>query len=88
MGKKGGTKNRSISRVKKTNIKRQKLVKAGKLKPKSKPKFVEGGQFQKKNKSKSNFNEAQLAEKRKEYEIEKKAQVKISKHGRGKFFST
>ena len=44
-GKKGGGgKGRSISNVKKTNIKRNKLAKSGKMKPMgSKPKFVEGG---------------------------------------------
>ena len=44
-GKKGGGgKGRSISNVKRTNIKRNKLAKSGKMKPMgSKPKFVEGG---------------------------------------------
>jgi len=47
-GKKGGGgKGRSISNVKKTNIKRNKLAKSGKMKPMgSKPKFVEGGHLQ------------------------------------------
>ena len=37
MGKKASGKGRSISKVKKSNIRTNKLVKAGKLKPKSKP---------------------------------------------------
>ena len=66
-GKKGS---RKISKVKKSNIKRNKLVRAGKLKPKSKPGFVEGGQFQgKKNKEKLSQDDL---ERRKEYEEEKK----------------
>ena len=52
MGKKttGKGKGRTISKVKRGNIKTNKLVKAGKLKPKSKPRFVEGGKFRNKNK--------------------------------------
>ena len=38
VGKKTGSK-RSISAVKKNNLKRHKLVKAGKLKPKSSPRY-------------------------------------------------
>ena len=50
MGRKGGSKGtgkkkggRTISTLKRNNLRRQKLVKAGKLKPKSTPRFVEGG---------------------------------------------
>ena len=78
MGKKSGSKGgskKSISRVKKSNIKRDKDVKAGKLKPKSKPKFIKGGQFQKKNKF-NKLNDAQMAERRQEYEDERKKQEK------------
>ena len=78
MGKKSGSKGgskKSISRVKKSNIKRDKDVKAGKLKPKSKPKFIKGGQFQKKNKF-NKLNDAQMAERRAEYEDERKKQEK------------
>ena len=78
MGKKSGSKSgskKSISRVKKSNIKRDKDVKAGKLKPKSKPKFIKGGQFQKKNKF-NKLNDAQMAERRAEYEDERKKQEK------------
>ena len=61
---------RKISKVKKSNIKRNKLVRAGKLKPNSKPGFVQGGQFQgKKNKEKLSQDDL---ERRKEYEEEKK----------------
>ena len=46
-GKKGGGKGKSLSKAKKGNIKRNKLVKAGKMKPSgSKPRFVEGGHLQ------------------------------------------
>ena len=72
-GSKGGGSKKSISRVKKSNIKRDKEVKAGKLKPKSKPKFVKGGQFQKKNKF-SKENDAQMVERRAAYEEERKKQ--------------
>ena len=71
MSKKGGAKNRKISNVKKNNIKKNKLVRAGKLKPKSKPNFVEGGQFKNKNKGKERLTEDQI-ERRQEYEDEKK----------------
>ena len=70
-GSKGGSKNRSISNVKKSNIRKNKLVRAGKLKPKSKPKFVEGGQFTKKAKGQEKLTADQL-ESRQEYEDEKK----------------
>ena len=43
VGKSGGNTKRAISHVKRNNLKRHKLVKAGKLKPKSSPRFVEGG---------------------------------------------
>jgi hypothetical protein len=50
MSKKSGQKSKGsrkpISNIKKANLKRHKLVKAGKLKPKSTPRFVQGGQFQ------------------------------------------
>ena len=78
MGKKNSSKGgKGISRVKKANISRHKLVKKGKLKPNSKPKFVEGGQFQKKNlkKPQSHLSEAQIAERRKEYDDQKKQNV-------------
>ena len=56
MGRKGGGKKtkggRSLSNVKKNNLKRHKLVKAGKLKPKSSPRFVEGGHLKGKSKKK------------------------------------
>ena len=56
MGRKGGGKKtkggRSLSNVKKNNLKRHKLVKAGKLKPKSSPRFVEGGHLKGKLKKK------------------------------------
>ena len=83
MGKKTTSKaGKGISRVKKANIKRQKLVKKGKLKPNSKPKFVEGGQFQKKNlkKPQSHLSEAQIAERRKEYDDQKKQNVSLSRN--------
>merc|ERR1712025_250498 len=50
MSKKGKTKGRSISNVKKSNIKQNKLIKAGKAKPKSNPHFVEGGKYRNKTK--------------------------------------
>ena len=71
MSKKGGSKNRHISNVKKSNIKKNKLVKAGKLKPKSKPRFVEGGKFQKNNRGQNVLTEDQL-QRRQEYDDEKK----------------
>ena len=55
VGKKGGGK-RQISNIKKNNLKRHKLVKAGKLKPKSSPRFVEGGHL----KGKANAKKAIL----------------------------
>merc|ERR1712077_125628 len=64
MGKKSGSKGgskKSISRVKKSNIKRDKDIK--------------GGQFQKKNKF-NKLNDAQMAERRAEYEDERKKQEK------------
>ena len=66
----GKAKGRNISKVKKTNIKRNKQIKAGKLKPKSKPNFVEGGQFKKK--GKKQILTAEQLERRKQYEEEKK----------------
>lgn len=52
MAKKSGQKKKvskkPISNIKKANLRRHKLVKAGKLKPKSTPRFVQGGQFQSK----------------------------------------
>ena len=73
MGKKASGKGRSISKVKKSNIRTNKLVKAGKLKPKSKPRFVEGGKFRNKNKQGALTPEQLL--KRQEYDDEKKKQV-------------
>ena len=70
MGKKGKTKGRTISKVKKSNIKQNKLVKAGKAKPRSKPHFVEGGQYRNKNKQGALTPDQLL--KRQEYEDEKK----------------
>lgn len=78
MGKMKAKGSRKISNVKKTNIKRQKLVKAGKLKPRSKPKFVEGGQFTKKLKGDEAKLADKFAERRKELEEEKAKHVKNS----------
>ncbi len=77
----GGGKGRTISKVKKTNIKRHKLVKAGKLKPKSKPKFLEGGHLKsKKLKGLKNdgMSNEEKAEKERQIAIEKKKRVSFS----------
>ena len=71
--KKGKTKGRSISNVKKSNIKQNKLIKAGKAKPKSNPHFVEGGKYR--NKTKQGALTPEQLLKRQEYEDEKKKNV-------------
>ena len=77
MGKKGKTKGRSISNVKKSNIKQNKLIKAGKAKPKSNPHFVEGGKYR--NKTKQGALTPEQLLKRQEYEDEKKKNVSFLK---------
>lgn len=76
MGKtKTAGKGKSISAVKKGNIRRHKLVKSGQLKPKSKPKFLKGGHLQDKKSNKwkkAPKSAAELAEKEKEIAAEKK----------------
>lgn len=70
MGRKGGGKSsgkkkggRTISTLKRSNQKRQKLVKAGKLKPKSTPRFVEGGHLKGKTTKKVALKPEEIAEK-------------------------
>ena len=72
--KKKGGKTRHISNVKKSNIAKNKLVKAGKLKPKSKPRFLEGGQFKDRKNSKGEVLTAEQLQSREEYHEEKKKQ--------------
>lgn len=81
-GKKGGKqgKGRSISKVKKTNIRHSKLAKKGKMKPPgSKPLYVEGGHIKDKKiavaAKRKTLNKLELekeAERRREYENDKK----------------
>ena len=85
-GPRSGTKNgkqgkgRSISKVKKTNIRHTKLAKKGKMKPPgSKPLFLEGGHMHEKKiasaakrKTLNRIEMEQEAERKREYETEKK----------------
>ena len=79
-GKKSGGKGRSISKIKKTNIKHHKLAKKGKAKPVgSKPHYVEGGHLHERKMAsaakKKTLNKIELEnelQKKREYENHKK----------------
>ena len=75
--KKGG---RSISNVKRNNLKRQKLVKAGKLKPKSTPRFVEGGHLKGKTAKKVTLKPEEIAEREQRKKEDDKQWVRGSGH--------
>ena len=78
--KRGGGKGRSISKVKKSNIKHNKLAKKGKVKPAgSKPLFVEGGHLHERKLAsaakKKTLNKIEIeneSERKREYEKQKK----------------
>jgi len=72
--KKGG---RTISTLKRNNQRRQKLVKAGKLKPKSTPRFVEGGHLRDRSTKKISLKPEEIAEREKGRKEEDKKWVSL-----------
>jgi len=79
MSKKSGQKRKTlkkpISNIKRANLKRHKLVKAGKLKPKSTPRFVQGGHFQHKG-EKQTLSQNDIAQRERQRKSDEKEWVK------------